>query len=111
MPVLPDIPPATCTANTVLLTLRGKVGERLRETIDLPIHCDAPASLRLTMTNRGVVPIGGGGEVLLKFQANGSDVLNITGTDPQVSISGELSKSPTTAGTYKGSTVLRLDIL
>ena len=110
-PVQPDVPAATCTSNTALLTLRGKVGERLRETIDLQIQCDAPASVRMSMTNGGVVPVGGGGEVLLKFQANGSDILNVSGTDLLVPISGELTASPTTAGSYRGSTVLRLDIL
>ena len=113
LPVDFDNPPATCTANTALLTLRGKVGERLKETTDLQIHCDLPANIRLSMPNGGLVSVGGEGEgeVLLTFQTNGSDVLNVSGTDPLVSIDGELTKSPTTAGTYRGSTVLRLDIL
>lgn len=110
-PVVPDNPPASCTANTALLTLRGKVGERLKETTDLQIHCDLPANIRLSMPNGGLVSVGGEGEVLLTFQTNGSDVLNVSGTDPVVSLDGELTKSPTTAGTYRGSTVLRLDIL
>ena len=55
--------------------------------------------------------MGGGGEVQLKFQSNGKPVLNVTGTDPQVSIDDELTKSPTTAGTYQGSTVLLLSVL
>lgn len=113
LPVDFDNPPAACTANTALLTLRGKVGERLKETTDLQIHCDLPANIRLSMPNGGLVSVGGEGEgeVLLTFQTNGSDVLNVSGTDPLVSIDGELTKSPTTAGTYRGSTVLRLDIL
>lgn len=111
MPITAGLPPPSCTANTALLTLKGLVGERLRDTTDLQIHCDRTASVRLSIQNRGVVSIGGEGEVLLTFQTNGSDVLNVSGTDPQVSISGELTKSPTTAGTYRAATVLRLDIL
>ena len=101
----------SCTAAAPSLTLRGNVGEKLKATTDLQIHCDQQANLRLSVPNGGVVSVGGEGEVLLTFQTNGSDVLNVSGTDPVVSLDGELTKSPTTAGTYRGSTVLRLDIL
>lgn len=103
--------PTSCTANTGAITLRGRVGEQLTETTDLQIHCDQLANLRLSITNDGVVDVGGGGEVRLTFRTNGTAVLNTNGADPLISIDGELTKSPTTAGTYRGSTVLRLDIL
>lgn len=103
--------PTVCTSTSATLTLRGRVGERLKETTDIRIHCDRTANLRLSIYDGGAVPVGNDGVVRLKFQTNGSDILNVNGTDPQVTVEGELTKSPTTAGTYRGSSVLRVDIL
>lgn len=103
--------PVTCSAANALITIRGRVGERAKSSTTLSLHCDSQASLRLTLSEGGLVRVGEGGEVRLSFQKNGGDVLNVSGTDPLIDIEGELIKSPPTAGTYKGSTVLRLDVL
>lgn len=103
--------PTTCNGSVAPMTIRGMVGERLKATTELKVQCDSPATVRLTMPSQGAVAIGGGGEVLLTFQKNGKDVLDISGKDQIVSIDGELTKSPTNAGTYTGSTVVRLDVL
>lgn len=100
-----------CIGSVSPMTFRGMVGAKLKATTELQIHCDSPATVRVTMPSNGVLAIGGGGEVVLTFQKNGKDVLDISGRDPLVSIDGELTKSPTTAGTYQGSTVVSLDVL
>lgn len=101
----------SCTSSSAEVRLIGRVGAELTDSTNVSIHCDSEASLKLSIPNGGMVNVGGEGEVQLKFQASGKDVLNVTGTDPLVRIDGELTKSPTTAGTYKGSTVLLLDVL
>lgn len=53
----------------------------------------------------------GGGEVQLTFKDNGQTTQNITATNFIFSIDGELTKSPATAGTYRGSAVLLLEVL
>lgn len=103
--------PTSCTTSDAQLTIRGRVGERAKASTNLNIQCDSPATLRLTLTEGGLVKVGGEGEVRLLFGKNGRDVLDVSGTAPLVEIEGELIKSPTTAGTYRGSSVLRLDIL
>lgn len=109
--VIPTGAPVSCTIANAVMTIRGRVGERAKASKNLDIQCDSPASLRLTLSNGGLVSVGGGGEVQLLFGKNGRDVLDVSGTAPLVDIEGELTKSPTTAGTYSGSSVLRLDIL
>ncbi len=101
----------TCSIANAAMTIRGRVGERAKASKNLDIQCDSRASLRLTLSNGGLVSVGGGGEVQLLFGENSKDVLDVTGTAPLAYIEGELTKSPTTAGTYTGSSVLRLDIL
>lgn len=103
--------PVSCTMGNAQITVRGLVGERAKAKTTLNIRCDTQATVRLTLTDKGVVNVGGGGEVRLVFGKNGRDVLDVSGTAPLVDIEGELTKSPTTAGTYSGSSVLRLDIL
>ena len=109
--VIPTGAPVSCTIANAVMTIRGRVGERAKASKNLDIQCDSPASLRLTLSNGGLVSVGGGGEVQLLFGKNSKEVLDVTGTAPLVEIEGELIKSPTTAGTYRGSSVLRLDIL
>lgn len=101
----------SCKSLNSQITLRGRVGERVKESTTMEIHCDSQATIRLTLQGSGLVEMGGGGVVRLSFQGTGQDVLTVSGTDPLVRIDGELTKSPTTAGTYKGSSVLRLDVL
>ncbi len=103
--------PVSCTIANAQLTFRGRVGERAKTSTNLNIQCDSPATLRLTLSDGGLVRVGGEGEVRLTFGKNGRDVLDVSGTAPLVDIEGELTKSPPTAGTYSGSSVLRLDIL
>lgn len=103
--------PVSCIIADALITIRGRVGERAKASTNLNIQCDSPATLRLTLSDGGLVRVGGEGEVRLIFGKNGRDVLDVSGTAPLVEIEGELIKSPTTAGTYSGSSVLRLDIL
>lgn len=103
--------PTSCTTSDAQLTIRGRVGERAKASTNLNIQCDSPATLRLTLTEGGLVKVGGEGEVRLLFGKNGRDVLDVSGTAPPVDIEGELTKSPSTAGTYRGSSVLRLEIL
>lgn len=102
---------ASCTATTADIRMQGRVGEKLTDSDIVEIQCDSEASLKLSIPNGGIVKVGGEGEVQLKFPASGKDVLNVAGTTPNVRIDGVLTKSPTTAGTYKGSTVLLLDVL
>lgn len=109
--VIPTGAPVSCTIANAVMTIRGRVGERAKASKNLDIQCDSRASLRLTLSNGGLVSVGGGGEVQLLFGKNSQDVLDVTGTAPLVEIEGELIKSPTTAGTYRGSSVLRLDLL
>lgn len=103
--------PVSCSTANVLITIRGRVGERAKATTNLSIQCDSPATVRLTLSDGGLVSLGGDGQVRLLFGKNGRDVLDVSGTAPLVEIEGELIKSPTTAGTYRGSSVLRLDLL
>jgi len=103
--------PISCATSDAQLTIRGRVGERAKATTELRIVCDTPATVRLTLSDGGLVPVGGEGQVRLLFGKNGRDVLDVSGIAPLVEIEGELIKSPTTAGTYRGSSVLRLDIL
>ena len=103
--------PVSCNASDALITIRGSVGERAKATTNLNIQCDSPATVRLTLSDGGLVSLGGDGQVRLSFGKNGRDVLDVSGTAPLVEVEGELTKSPTTAGTYQGSSVLRLDIL
>lgn len=104
-------PTATCSGSAGQLTLMGTVGARATATTDVYISCDWETSLRVSLPDSGVVKVGGGGEVQLKFPAGVGSSLTVTGTNPVVRIDGELTKSPTTAGTYRGSTVLRIDVL
>ena len=103
--------PTSCATADVQLTIRGRVGERATATTELRILCDSPATVRLTLSDGGLVNVAGEGQVRLLFGKNGRDVLDVSGTAPLVEIEGELIKSPTTAGTYRGSSVLRLDLL
>ena len=103
--------PVSCISADALITIRGRVGERAKATTNLSIQCDSPATVRLTLSDGGLVSLGGDGQVRLLFGKNGRDVLDVSGTAPLVEIEGELIKSPTTAGTYRGSSVLRLDLL
>lgn len=103
--------PVACTSMDTTLTLRGSVGERVKETASWSIWCTKRVSLRLSIAQDGVVQTTGGGEVQLTFTENGQATLNITDTSPTILIDGELTKSPTTAGTYQGSAVLRIQVL
>ncbi len=103
--------PTSCTTSDAQLTIRGRVGERAKASTNLNIQCDSPSTVRLTLSDGGLVNVGGAGQVRLLFGKNGRDVLDVSGTVSIVEIEGELTKSPTTAGTYRGSSVLRLDIL
>ena len=107
----PTPPPVSCTANDPRLTLVGKVGERLKGTTEWYINCTSSAALRLTISSRGEVTTTGGGTVLLTFNRSGPAVLNKNGLNPTIAIDGELTRSPTTAGTYNGSAVLLLEVL
>ena len=53
--------PVSCTMGNPQITLRGRVGERAKATTNLNIHCDSQATLRLTLTDKGLVSVGGGG--------------------------------------------------
>lgn len=110
-PVIATPAPISCATADVQLTIRGRVGERATATTELRILCDSPATVRLTLSDGGLVNVAGEGQVRLLFGKNGRDVLDVSGTAPLVEIEGELIKSPTTAGTYRGSSVLRLDLL
>ncbi|MFO2465639.1 hypothetical protein OOJ96_19850 [Pseudomonas sp. 15FMM2] len=107
----PKPPPVSCTSPSTEIMMQGRIGSRVADTANVYIHCDSKASLKLSISNGGRVQLSGSGEVQLKFPLTGEAVLNVTGTDPIVRIDGELTKSPTTAGTYRGSTVLRIDVL
>ncbi|POA89901.1 hypothetical protein SAMN03159355_02173 [Pseudomonas sp. NFPP10] len=107
----PTPPPVSCSANDTRLTLAGKVGERLKGNTTWDIKCTSPTALRMTISNRGEVTTTGGGTVRLTFHQSGTNVLNIDDFNPIIAIIGELTKSPTTAGTYTGSSVLLLEVL
>lgn len=73
--------PVSCTVANVAMTIRGRVGERAKASKNLDIQCASRTSLRLTLSNGGLVSVGGG-EVQLLFGKNGKDVLEVTGTAP-----------------------------
>lgn len=107
----PTPPPVSCSASDPRLTLVGKVGERLKGATEWYINCTSPTALRLTILNLGEVTTTGGGTVLLTFNRSGTAVLNINDLNATIAIDGELTRSPTTAGTYSGSAVLLLEVL
>jgi hypothetical protein len=80
---------ASCKSSNSMITLRGRVGERVRESTSMEIHCDSTATIRLTLPGSGLVDVGNGGVVRLSFQGTGQDVLTVSGTDPLVRIDGE----------------------
>lgn len=108
---VPKPPPVSCNSTNPTIFLYGRVGERAEGVAEWNIQCTSQANLRLTITKKGVVPVEGGGEVLLTYKTNGADVLNVNTASTSIVIKGELTKSPATAGTYRGSAVLTLDIL
>ncbi|AYM92888.1 hypothetical protein D9980_21275 [Serratia sp. 3ACOL1] len=103
--------PTTCTAGNSEMSMAGEMGSLLVSSSELTVRCSARAYVRLSISKGGAVDVGGGGEVQLTFQENGSDVLSTNSDNPVVMIKGELTKSPTSAGLYVGSAVFRLDIL
>ncbi len=107
----PTPPPASCTSSNSSITLTGNVGETVLGATTFMIQCDRKTDLKLSIANRGQVAISGGGQVQLKFKKNNGTALTINAKSTSIGLVGELTKSPTTAGTYRGSTVLSLDIL
>jgi hypothetical protein len=103
--------PITCSADDTEMAMSGDMGSLLTSTSELTVRCTRRADIRLSISKEGSVDVGGGGVVQLTFQENGSDVLSTNSDNPVVMIKGELTKSPTSAGLYVGSAVLRLDIL
>lgn len=103
--------PVSCSSSSLEFRLLGRVGARVTDTQDAIIHCESEATIRLSIPDEGRVTLVGEGEVKLKFPNTGGNELKVTGTDLLIRIDGELTKSPTTAGTYRGSTVLLLDVL
>jgi hypothetical protein len=103
--------PISCNADNLDLEMVGRLGETVSAHALLHLRCDGPATVRLTLSEKGIVRIGGGGEVLLTFGDNGSDVLNTSADNPPPRITGKLTKSPGSQGVYLGSSVLRLEIM
>lgn len=102
---------ASCTSSSVDIQMQGRVGENVTASGTAYIQCSTEATVRLTIPADGRVKVGGEGEVQLKFPRTGSAIRDVTGTDTLVVINAELTKSPTLAGTYQGSTFLLLDVL
>lgn len=105
------VSPISCNADNLDLEMMGRLGDAISAQVLLQVRCDGPATLRLTLSEKGIVHIGGGGEVLLTFGDNGSDVLNTSADNPPPRITGKLTKSPVSQGVYRGSSVLRLEIM
>lgn len=105
------VSPISCNADNLDLEMVGRMGEALSAQVLLHLRCDGAATVRLTLSEKGIVHLGGGGEVLLTFGDNGSDVLNTSADNPPPRITGKLTKSPGSHGVYLGSSVLRLEIM
>lgn len=103
--------PVSCTTSPVEVRLLGRVGAEATDSQNVYVSCDSKASIKLTIPDAGMVKVSGGGEVQLKFPLTGEAVRFSTGIDHHIALSARLTKSPTTAGTYTGSTVLLLDVL
>jgi hypothetical protein len=105
------VPPIQCSVGPVDLTLSGPVGSVLSAVEGVSVQCDSVVDIRLTIDGGGRVELPGGGGVVLTFLENGADVLTTTSDHSSILISAALAKPPAGAGTYRGSAVLRLDIL
>lgn len=110
-PVVIATAPVSCTTSPVEFRLLGRVETEVTDSQNVHVNCDSKASIKLTIPDAGMVKVSGGGEVQLKFPFTGEAVRFSTGIDHLIALSAKLTKSPATAGTYTGSTVLLLDVL
>lgn len=106
-----EVPTPKCSVGHVDLTLSGQIGDILSTVQGVSVQCDSVTNIRLTIDGGGRVDLPGGGGVVLTFLENGTDVLTTKSDNTSIRISAALAKPPAGAGTYRGSAVLRLDIL
>lgn len=102
----------TCTVSNLLLTMTGTLGSNLYTGGDLWVECDRKADVRLTIANGGNVPIGDNSLAQLTFYGSKTDTFSFSmeGSEP-IYIEAVLKRSPSAAGQYSGSAVIRMDVL